>query len=402
MIQALGLLLSLFIVVVLVMRRVYYGLALLIGAFVLGVFSKVSFQGFVEVFISTFTDRSTLDLVLIVSLIPVLASFMKEVGMVDDLINEIKEVVSGRAVLAVLPALMGALPMLGGALLSAPLIDEEANRLGLLNDEKSFINVWFRHWNFFIYPLSSALILVASLTGFNLYMLILMHIPPVLIYLILGYLLSIRSIKEDKIKRSRDLRVFLSIPFNMSPILLAIILNFVGVHMAAALAMAAIFTLAIKRVSPRKALILLRENFNWKLPLAMISVMYLRHMVEYSNSVPALIPYIESIGLPVNLLLLAITWIIGLATAMPTAGIAIIFPIAILMIKNLSIFLVSILYFTMIFSYLVSPLHLCLILTVEYYRSKLQRVYQKLIPASIIAYLLSILTLSLMLPFLGT
>ncbi|MFQ6095364.1 MAG: DUF401 family protein [Candidatus Bathyarchaeia archaeon] len=392
--QVFGLLLSLFAIVVLVARRVDYGLALLVGAFILGIFSQLNLQEFVEVSLLTFTDPSTLDLVLIVSLIPILASCMKETGMVDGLIASIKEVLSGRAVLMTLPALMGALPMMGGALLSAPLIDDEAERLGLSSEERSLINVWFRHWNFFVYPLSSVLILLASLTRINIYVLILTQFPPVLIYLLLGYIVSIRGVKEDETERKRDLGTLLLVLLNVSPILIAIALNSIGVHMAAALTAAVAFIFLFKKVSPRRALALLRQGFSWKLPFAMVAVMFLRHMIEYSNSVPAVIPYMESMGLPTNLLLILMTWVIGLVTAMPTASIAIVFPIALNMIKNIDAIFVSILYITMIFSYLVSPMHLCLILTVEYYKSRLHAVYRKFIPASLIAYLISLVIMS--------
>jgi hypothetical protein len=81
-----------------------------------------------------------------------------------------------------------------------------------------------------------------------------------------------------------------------------------------------------------------------------------------------------------------VSWVVGAATAMPTAGIAIIIPMAKIMVENLTLALVSILYLSMVFSYIVSPMHLCLILTVEYYKSRLQTVYRKLIPTAMITY----------------
>lgn len=389
MIQALGLPVSLVMIVILVVKHVNYGFALLVGAFVLGVFSQLTFQQFVEVFTSTLTDQATFDLVLIVSLIPILAFSMKETGMVNELITSIRKVISGRAVPVALPALMGALPMPGGALLSAPLIDEEAERLRLSGEERSFMNVWFRHWSFFIYPLSSALILVASLVGINLYELILIQFPPLLVYLFLGYFLSVRRIKDyDRNEHQRDSKTLLSIALNVAPILIAVTLNVFGIHMAAALAAGIGSVLICKKVSLQRAAFLLRRGFDWKLPFAIIGVVSLRHMIEYSNAVSAVLPYMNATGLPTLILLIMMAWVVGLATAMPTAGVAVIFPIALEMLKNLTSISASILYLTMVFSYLVSPMHLCLVLTVEYYRAHLYAVYRKLIPASAITYLI--------------
>lgn len=388
MIQAIGLLVSLALIVVAVMKRVHYGLALLMGAVTLGLFSRLSPQQFAEVFTSALTDITTFDLILIVSLIPILAHCMKEAGMLDNLIKSVKGVLSGRAVLIFLPALMGALPMPGGALLSAPLIDDEAKRLKLSGEERSFINVWFRHWLWFIYPLSSPLILAASLTGVGLYSLIVIQLPPVLLYLLLGYLVSIRKIDDEgEGEKNRDAKTLLSILLNMSPIVLVVLLNILGVDMAAALAIGVAFVLVMNKVKPRRAAALLRQGFDWRLPFAIIGVMCFRYMMEASGAVMTVLPYIEATGLPTTLALIAIAWAVGLATAMPAAGIAIIIPIAIVMAGNLTPILTSVIYLTMIFSYLISPMHLCLILTVEYYKARLHTVYQKLIPTAVAVYL---------------
>jgi len=388
LIQAIGLLVSLALIVVAVMKRVNYGLALLMGTVTVGLFSQLSPQQFADVFSSALTDMTTFDLMLIVSLIPILAHCMKETGMLDNLIKSVKDILSSRAVLMFLPALMGALPMAGGALLSAPLIDDEAKRLKLSEEERSFVNVWFRHWLWFIYPLSPPLILAASLTGVGLYSLILIQFLPLLLYLLLGYFVSIRKIEDDREgEKHRDAKTLLSIPVNMSPIVLVILLNILGVDMAAALAIGVAFVLVMNRVKPRRAALLLRRGFDWRLPFAIIGVICFRYMMEASGAVSTLLPYIEATRLPTTLLLIAIAWIVGLATAMPTAGIAIIIPIAMVMAGNLTPILTSAIYLTMIFSYLISPMHLCLILTVEYYKARLHTVYQKMIPTVVAAYL---------------
>lgn len=397
MFRVLGIVLALTVVVVLVVRRINYGLALILGALILGVSSGLWPQQLLEVLSLTLMDRVTIDLVMIVSLIPILAFCMKETGMIDDLIKGIKGALLGRDVLAIMPALMGALPMPGGALLSAPLIDEESERLGLSREDKSFVNVWFRHWNFFIYPLSSPLILLAGLTGFSLYTLILMNLLPVFLYLTLGYVISIRRIKEQSgSEKPRDPRALIPIVLGVSPILLTVALNLLGVHMAAALFMGIVSTFLFRRTAPRRALELLAKGFDWRLPFAIVGVMYFRGMVEYTDVFSEVYPYLSAVGLPILFLLLVMDWVIGLATAMPSAGIAIVFPIALVSIESLNLAVVGVLYSTLIFAYLISPMHLCLILTVEYYKARLQAVYKKLIPAALASYLIFLTFFALM------
>jgi len=394
LIQALSLLVSLVIIVVAVMKRVDYGSALLIGTVTLGILCGLSPQRFLDVFKVALTDRTTYDLALVVSLIPVLAYCMKETGMVDELIEGVKKVLSGRAVLMILPALMGALTMPGGALLSAPLIDNEARKLKLNGEDRSFINVWFRHWNFFIYPLSSSLILLASLTGISLYSLVLIQVLPLFLYLLLGYFMSVHRIEDDKAEGGQRgaAKSFLSISVNMSPILLAVLLNILGVDMAVDLALGIAFVFLLKRVKPRRIASLLKGGFEWRLPFAILGVMCFRYMVASSGAVSAILPYMQATGLSTTVFLIALSWTIGLVTAMPTAGIAIIIPMAMMAVGHLTPILASILYLTMVFAYIISPMHLCLILTVEYYKSRLYAVYRKLIPATVVTYLVFLAT----------
>jgi len=389
LLQALAVVISFIAVVVLVIYRINYGLALLVGAVVLGLSASLTVQQFSQVLTITILDPATIHLAIVVSLISILARFMREAGMVDGLVEGIRSILSGRAVLAIIPALIGALPMPGGALLSAPLIDGEANRLGLNGEAKSFINVWFRHWTFFIYPLSSSLILAASLAGVKLYDLILIQIPAVLIYLLLGYLVSIRTIKEKRASvRNRDLSTVLKFGFNLLPLLLAVSLSILGVPMAVALTAGILSIFVMKRGMLQKAISSLRQGFDWRLPFAIISVMFFRHMLHESRAVEALLPYMEATMLPKPTLLIILAWVIGVTTAMPTAGAAIIFPTATIMLGSLTPSITSILYLTLVFSYIVSPMHLCLVLTVEYYQSRLQDVYRRMLPASLTSYLI--------------
>ena len=389
-IQALSLIVSLVVIVVAVEKRVNYGLALLIGAVTLAIFSGLPPQRFLGVFSKTLTDIVTYELALVISLIPILAHCMKETKMIDELIDGIKRAFSGRALLMILPALMGALPMPGGALLSAPLIDNEASRLKLTGEEKSFINVWFRHWNFFIYPLSTPLILLASLTGVSLYSIILTQVPLAFLYLFLGYFVSIRRIEHNKPERVRHRKaeIFPSILVNVSPILLVVLLNILGVDMAIALMVGIAFVLLLKKVKPIKGASLLRGGFYWRLPFAIFGVMCFRYMVESSGVVLALLPYMEATGLPKIVLLIAVSWAVGLTTAMPQAGVAIVIPVAMMVYGNLTSLLASVLYVTMVFAYIISPMHLCFILTIEYYKTRLAPVYRKLIPVAAAIYLI--------------
>ncbi len=49
--------------------------------------------------------------------------------------------------------------------MSAPMVEAEADKLGLDEPKKTYINIWFRHTILLVYPVSQFLILTAALTG---------------------------------------------------------------------------------------------------------------------------------------------------------------------------------------------------------------------------------------------
>ena len=65
---------------------------------------------------------------------------------------------SKKASLQLAPAVVGLLPIAGGALISAPLVDQIDPNLE--KGHKVSINVWFRHVLVFIYPIRKKILLM--------------------------------------------------------------------------------------------------------------------------------------------------------------------------------------------------------------------------------------------------
>ena len=76
-----------------------------------------------------------------------------------------------------LPALVGILPMPGGAIFSAPLVEASRTSPHTQGEILAFINYWFRHiWEYFL-PLYPAILLVSSLSGLSLPWIVIHHLP---------------------------------------------------------------------------------------------------------------------------------------------------------------------------------------------------------------------------------
>ncbi len=120
---------------------------------------------------------STLELVATITSITFLNFAYQNTGKAQELGEILSNIFPSTSLLAIIPAIFGLLPVSGGALLSAPLVDLEGDKLGIEKGRKAFLNLWFRHIPHLIYPLETALVIVSYLTGRSLTAIILYQVP---------------------------------------------------------------------------------------------------------------------------------------------------------------------------------------------------------------------------------
>lgn len=91
------------------------------------------------------------------------------------------------------PALVGLLPMPGGALFSCPMLEEAARGMNLDGRRKTLINYWFRHIWEPAWPLYPGYALVCALLNLPLHGLLLYTFPLVLFFLLTGWFFYLRG-----------------------------------------------------------------------------------------------------------------------------------------------------------------------------------------------------------------
>lgn len=136
-----GLIIAFSLVLILVLRKVNLGIALILGALVLGIFSLTA-QGILDALVAAVAARSTLELATTVIIITILSLVYQESGMIRQMIESLEHLIAdGRVIAALTPAVFGLLPVLGGAIFSAPLVDAEGSRLGFNSEQKAYSNL---------------------------------------------------------------------------------------------------------------------------------------------------------------------------------------------------------------------------------------------------------------------
>ncbi|HOZ08772.1 MAG TPA: DUF401 family protein, partial [candidate division Zixibacteria bacterium] len=146
--------------------------ALLAGAFVLGL-TTLPWSVFADRVTFTLTDPAVLLLAAAMAMVPMIGGAMRQSGQVDALVRNLR--VRQRWLLPLSASMMGLLPMPGGALLSAPIVEKAGG--GVPDELKAAINNWFRHLFILIYPLSPALIASSKIAGVDVYAAMLHLLP---------------------------------------------------------------------------------------------------------------------------------------------------------------------------------------------------------------------------------
>ncbi len=111
--------LSFIIVIGVVMALSMYELSIILTLGALG-FALLAGVDILQSLINVLTDLSILTLIVIMILIPILGGIMEESGLMMEMIQKMR--ISKKSSLMMIPALFGLLPVPGGALMSAPIV----------------------------------------------------------------------------------------------------------------------------------------------------------------------------------------------------------------------------------------------------------------------------------------
>ena len=390
-----ALIVSFIFLAVLVLLHVSLEITLLSSALLLALLSLEP-SGIPVVFMETSGDPVTVSLVGASFGIMLLSQLYKETGKIEELSQSLSEMVkNSKLIVSVLPAVVGLLPVAGGALMSAPLVETEADNLKMKGEKKAYVNVWFRHTIFPVYPVSQVLILLSALTGVPLSLVILRQIPVVLTMVIVGYFLGLwrvstkpRGKKSSGNSLGKNVAI-LTVVF--SPILvmiIAVILLRLDVFVASLIGLALLALIA------KPNLEVLRRTFSnpavYKVTLAAFGAMLLRNITFASGVSDAVGNIIANGQVNTVLILSLIPSTLAFLLGSPSGGIALTVPMVETVLK-FSPQTASLLYAAAYLGYIGAPTHLCLVLTAQYFNISLNKLYKYMVPSLVASFTAAIL-----------
>ena len=373
---------------ILLVARRNLPLALFCGAVILGLFT-IPVVEVIEIIVNTLTDVSVLLLGLAMGVIPMIGGTMKASGQMDDLVNNLR--IGKKGLMALSPAMMGLLPMPGGALLSAPIL--EKGGIGVADDLKVAINNWFRHLFVLIYPLSSALIASAKIADIGVYSAALYLLPTFFFALFLGYIFFIKRV-QGTIEYER--------PFSIKGLLMPLFIVLVAplldfsikrlidlpakeVATIIGVSTSLVLSILMSRV-PLNLVSIAGKMKPWNFTLIIIGMFVFLNIFK-SSSAAALI---ASIPLEPATLCVVAGFVLGVATGRVLLPASIMLPVY-LTFGTITPVVFALIYTSIFFGYMISPVHPCVGVSLEYFNVPMKNFLKLLIIPTFIIFVVVIL-----------
>jgi len=388
-------------IIVLIVRRRNLGVVLLLASAILGLLFGLSAREVLGQAWTAVIDPATLRLLAAVILITVLGELLREVQSLQRLVDSLQDLVSdARLVLAIVPALIGLLPMPGGAMLSAPMIDELGTRHGLSRERKTYVNYWFRHVWEYVFPLYPALILAAGLAGVRPARLMTAQAPMAIAAIAAGALFGLRGVRRAAPDRQpvapagtrwQSLR---QLAISIWPIVLVIVLGLgLEIELALSLGITIALTAMVFRVRLRTFGQVIRAGLSPARVVLVVGIMVFKQMVLGSGAADMLTTTLAAWSIPLTVICTLVPLAIGLLTGLAMSMVGIAFPLLLPLVAGSEHMLnyAVLAYVSGFVGILLTPLHICLALTREYFDANWASLYRLLLPsAAVVAATLAV------------
>ena len=371
-------LLSLALMILLLNRRIHISYAVLAATAVLFVLSGFVPAHLGQALYTTAVSFTTWNMVLTLYLVMCLEYLLRTSGILKNFTLAASSLFrDNRIILAVMPAFLGFLPSLGGAIFSAPMVEEAAQPYRLSPEKKTAINYWFRHVWEFCNPILPSLLLASSFTMIPIGEIVGHQFVMSFAAIFIGAVLMLRGkdyeISEPaaaEISSGNKKEQILAVILAIGPILLNVF--FVTVcNMNTTLSMLIIVALlaAILRYNPKQWLDMIRDSLHLPIITSILAILFFQGMLYATGTIDGLIAFFQSSGIPALAVVCLTAFFMGLLTGLPQGFAAIAFPLILPMLGPGSLDALALTYICGLTGVMLSPAHLCLIVTVEYFHS---------------------------------
>jgi len=404
------------LILVLTRLRVPISAAVIVGAVVVSTLFGNGAARTGQVLLEGLFRLDMLLLAIIIVVVIVLTQLMRETGRLEEIVASLRLLLRRPAVsMAALPAMLGLLPMPGGALFSAPLVASAAGGTNVERARLSAINFWFRHvWEYW-WPLYPGVILAMSLTrqeaGIGDLTFLQFQVPLSIPMILAGMLLFIGSHRDLHISaprapagtKRRLLRA-------TAPIWLIILiyaagqavlawLDWAGVDLSAGLAsglrmapiaiglaVSLIWSIATSGLPPWKTARLFAAGSIYKMVLVVMMVMVYKHVVESIDAGRLMGEELAALYVPTAVVVAVLPFIAGVVLGVAVGFVGASFPIILPLVAgraDVSAY-IALAYAFGHMGQMLSPIHICYIVSNDYFQTPGRPVFLRILPVAML------------------
>ena len=324
----------------------------------------------------------------LLTLVNVFGRILQETGISTRLVPAVQGLFrSRRAALAGIPLIMGMLPTPGGIMLSAPVVRDLGDQIGVDRARQAAINFFFRHQWEPVWPLFPAIPLTQKILGVSAGRLISFNLILPACGIVLGVLaLLLRGIPPRSEKTDARLpvsRATRDLAAALWPIALtAGLYAGWGVPPAVGIGMAILVLLVAHRVPLQRWGKLLAAGIEGELVLLVLAALMFKMVLQAADAVPQVVAFLAKTPLPQGAIVFFLPFLVAFLTGITTATVAITFPLLSVYIGTADqarISLEVLAFAGILCGLLLTPIHLCLALSCEYFDTSLGRILRYLV-----------------------
>lgn len=387
------------LIIIMLRKKVGLAITMIISAGVLGLIFGLGPLPLVRQMFLTLADLSTLELMAALVLIMMLEAVMRQTGMLRAMTDSLFRLpINPRVLIASVPAIIGILPSAGGARFSAPLVEQATSGFSYQAEAKVFINYWFRHMWELSLPIYPGLIMAAHFSGIPLSSIVVRQLPLSIIWAAMGYWYLNRLFRGERIAPLGDppgggngsesvpgdlLQVLRMFALSTWPLWLALVLVLSSVPITPAIGIILIILVIHKRCPLGLVWKTLIDPLTFRIVFLVWGIMAFKDILKFSGAVDQISQAITSLGVPPIVLLTLLPLMVAMLTGLLQACVAVSFPLVMAMVEPSASY-VMLAYISGMVGLMLSPVHLCLVLSVEYFKADFVRSYNPvLLPSAI-------------------
>jgi len=405
------------LILVLARLKVPLAVAILIGTIGMGACLRLGPLEILSALGQGLIAPKTIVLAIMIGALLALSNTMRRAGQLEDIVSLTGSLLRRPALaMAALPAVVGMVPMPGGAVFSAPMVKTAAGSARIEGATLSAVNYWYRHiWEHW-WPLYPGVILACSLADVRLWVFMLMLLPLGLFMVVSGLpiLLHARrrldmppARREPKVAR-KLLRATSSIwiimlvwaigkvvlwkvgPIGEKGTTLATAMNYAPVTVG--LFVSLLWTIRMNRMPPAEVAKVFKTKSLYVLVAVVVAVMLFSFMLKHTGAPDQIAEKLKELNVPPAVVIAALPFIAGLVTGVAVGFVGASFPIVVKLIGDEpSVWpYVVLAYAAGHLGMMLSPLHVCHIVSNRFFETGFRPVYRRMAPAAVCMVVLTL------------